>query len=427
MAIIGMSAFCRDCMADVPPQSTRCRACDGVRIVSHPELDTLSLAHLDCDAFYAAVEKRDNPALAGKPLIVGGGGQRGVVATACYMARKFGVKSAMPMFQARKLCPQAVVIRPDMRKYATVARDIRALLLGLTPLVEPLSLDEAYLDLSGTARLHGMAPAKTMAALMRRMEEKIGITVSVGLSYNKFLAKLASDLEKPRGFAVIGRAEAKDFLRDRPIAMIRGVGPVLQGRLAKDGFVRIGQLQDADVRSLATRYGETGLWLHRLASGEDHRAVEPETDAKSLSAETTFERDIANFGELERILWDQAERVSARAKMAGIGGRTVTLKLKTAAFQIKTRSASLEDPTQLSDVIFRVGRDLLARETTGTRYRLLGIGLSQIRPAAECDPPDLLNQRAMRRAAAERAMDSVRAKFGKEAVRKGRSVRTNPE
>ena len=416
-----MSALCRDCLADVPDGRAQCLLCASRRILAHPELDTLAIAHLDCDAFYAAVEERDNPALKDQPLIVGGG-KRGVVLTASYAARKFGAKSAMPMFQALKLCPQAIVIRPDMAKYARVAREIRALLLTATPQVEPLSLDEAYLDLSGTARLHAMSPAKTMARLMQRIEHSVGITVSVGLSYNKFLAKLASDLDKPRGFAVIGQSEAKSFLRDKPIGMIRGVGPALETRLVKDGISRIAQLQDADVRNLTSRYGETGLWLHRVASGEDHRVVNPDGEAKSLSAETTFERNVSNLAELERILWGQAERVSARAKAAGIGGRTITLKLKSAAFRVKARSATLDSPTQLSDVIFRVGRVLLAREASGTSYRLLGIGLSQICPAVECDPPDLLDQSAARRAAVERAIDNVRAKFGTDAVRKGRSA-----
>jgi DNA polymerase-4 len=392
-------------------------------MLAHPELSELSIAHVDCDAFYAAVEVRDDPSLAGKAVIVGGGGQRGVVTTASYEARKFGVKSAMPMFQARKLCPHAIVVPPRMATYAAVAREIRKLLTALTPIVEPLSLDEAYLDLSGTARLHGMAPAKTMAALANRIEREIGITVSVGLSCNKFLAKLASDLKKPRGFAVIGRAEAKEFLRDKSVSVIRGVGPVLEKRLSKDGITRIGQLQAASARMLADRYGETGLWLHRLANGEDSRRVEPDGEAKSLSAETTFEHDIKQFTELERILWDQAERVSARAKASELGGRTVTLKLKTAAFRIVTRSQSLDAPTQLSDVIFRVSRTLLEREATGTPYRLLGVGLSQIRPASECDPPDFLDTGAGRRAAAERAIDSVRAKFGRASVLKGRSLR----
>ncbi|HEY4265412.1 MAG TPA: DNA polymerase IV, partial [Micropepsaceae bacterium] len=375
-----------------------------------------------CDAFYASVETRDDPSLKGKPLIVGGG-KRGVVLTASYEARKFGVKSAMPMFQALKRCPHATIVPPTMSKYAAVARDIRGLLLGLTPLVEPLSLDEAYLDLSGTARLHGMTPAKTMAMLAKRIEENLGITVSIGLSYNKFLAKLASDLDKPRGFTVIGRTEARGFLHGRPIGLIRGVGPVLERRLLGDGLTRIGQLQDMSVQELTARYGETGSWLHRLANGEDARAVDPEGEAKSVSAETTFERDIAGLAELESILWDQAERVSARAKAAGIGGRTVVLKLKTASFRIRTRSESLQAATQLCDVIFRVAVAMLRREATGTPFRLLGIGLSQIRPQSECDPPDLVDRDAGRRAAAERAIDNVRAKFGKDAVVKGRSMR----
>ena len=418
-----MAGLCRDCLADVPPEGEFCPVCAGSHILVHPELDALFIAHMDCDAFYAAVETRDDPSLKGKPLIIGGG-RRGVVLTASYEARKFGVKSAMPMFQALKLCPQATIVSPTMSKYAAAAREIRAMLLNLTPQVEPLSLDEAYLDLSGTERLHGMAPAKTLMALATRIEQDIGITVSIGLSYNKFLAKLASELKKPRGFAVIGRAEAKDFLRERPMGIVRGVGPVLEKRLAKDGITRIGQIQDMGARALGDRYGETGLWLHRLANGEDHRAVDPDGEAKSVSAETTFERDIARLAELERVLWDQAERVSARAKAAGIGGRTVTLKLKTASFRIKTRSESLDAPTQLSDVIFRVGRVLLRGEANGTPYRLLGIGLSQIYPSAECDPPDLLDADAGRRAAAEHAMDRVRAKFGKESVRKGRSFRS---
>ncbi len=416
-----MSALCRDCLANVTGEQAHCSSCGGTRVIAHPELDILAIAHVDCDAFYAAVEERDDPDLKGKPLIVGGG-KRGVVLTANYAARKFGAKSAMPMFQALKLCPQAVIVKPNMAKYARVAREIRALLLTATPQVEPLSLDEAYLDLSGTARLHGMAPAKTMARLAKQIEQSVGITVSVGLSYNKFLAKLASDLDKPRGFAVIGCGEAKSFLRDKPIGMIRGVGPALEARLVKDGISRIAQLQDADARELIARYGETGLWLHRVASGEDSRSVNPDGEAKSLSAETTFETNVSSLAELERILWDQTERVSARAKAAGIGGRTITLKLKNAAFRIKARSATLECPTQLSDVIFRVGRILLVREALGTSYRLLGIGLSQICRAAECDPPDLLDEALARRAAVERAIDNVRAKFGHGAVRKGRSV-----
>jgi DNA polymerase-4 len=332
----------------------------------------------------------------------------------------------MPMFQALKLCPQVIVVQPNMSRYSSVAREIRALLLDVTPQVEPLSLDEAHLDLSGTTRLHGMVPAKTIAQLVNKIEKTIGITVSVGLSYNKFLAKIASDFDKPRGYTVIGCAEAKSFLRDKPVGIIRGVGPVFQGRLLKDGISLIGQIQDADVGELTVRYGKMGLWLYRLAMGEDDRSVNPDGETKSVSSETTFAHNISSLAELERVLWDQAEHVSARAKTTGVGGRTVTLKLKTAGFSVKTRSASLDNPTQLSEVIFRLGRVLLTREA-GPSYRLLGIGLSKICPAAECDPPDLLDVGATRRAAVERAMDSIRAKFGEAAVRKGRSMPTPSE
>lgn len=416
-----MSAFCRDCLTGLADGTKRCPHCKGRHILCHGELDTLSIAHLDCDAFYAAIEKRDNPSLRDKPVIVGGGGGRGVVATACYIARIQGVRSAMPMFQALKLCPHAIVVRPDMAKYAAAAKSVRAMMRELTPLVEPLSLDEAYLDLTGTEKLHEASPAKTMARLARRIEREAGITVSIGLSCNKFLAKLASELDKPRGFAVIGAAEAKTFLRDKPVAFIRGAGAVLQARLAKDGITRIGQLQDSDPRELARRYGNTGLWLYRLSQARDSRKVDPDGAVKSISSETTFGSDISSFAELERILWRQAERVSLRAKMAELGGRTVVLKLKTAKFQIRTRSLSLEDPTQLADRIFRVARQALRREADGTSFRLLGVGLSQLSGPEGCDPLPLVDDGSAKRAATERAMDRLRARFGKTAVEKGRA------
>jgi DNA polymerase-4 len=418
-----MSAFCRDCLADAAKGAARCKACGGHRILAHEELDSLSIAHIDCDAFYAAIEKRDDPSLAEKPVIIGGG-LRGVVSTACYIARISGVRSAMPMFQARKLCPQAIIIKPNMAKYASAAREVRALMRELTPLVEPLSLDEAYLDLSGTERLHGKTPAKTMAELARRIEKEIGITASIGLSFNKFLAKLASELDKPRGFAVVGRAEAKAFLRDKPVGFIRGAGKALQARLAKDGITRIAQLQDGDPRELGRRYGSTGLWLHRLAHADDTRRVDPAGELKSISSETTFAQDITAYAELERILWRQAERVSARAKASELGGRTVVLKLKTSAFKVRTRSVSLEAPTLLADCIFETARAVLRREADGTAYRLLGVGLSNICAASACDPPDLVDSKLARRAAAERAVDRVRSRFGKDAAGKGRGFRT---
>jgi DNA polymerase-4 len=417
-----MTAFCRDCLADAVDGAKRCKACGSLRIRAHPELATLGIAHLDCDAFYAAIEKRDDPSLRDKPVIVGSSSRRGVVSTACYIARISGVRSAMPMFKAMQLCPNAIVISPNFAKYTKAAKQIRDMMLALTPLVEPLSLDEAYLDMRGTGRLHGVCPAKSLAALARRIENDIGITVSVGLSFNKFLAKLASELDKPRGFAVIGKAEAQTFLRDKPVAFIRGAGAALQARLAKDGITHIAQLQDLSEKELARRYGNTGMWLHRLSHAEDSRHVEPDGELKSISSETTFDTDISAFEELEAVLWRQAERVSARAKASAVGGGTVVLKLKTSSFKTRTRSTSLDAPTQLADRIFRTARQALRREAGETSYRLLGVGISHLAAAADCDPPDLVDDGAGKRAAAERAMDKVREKFGGEAVRKGRSA-----
>jgi DNA polymerase-4 len=418
-----VTAFCRDCLCDAADGATRCKACGGHRILSHAELASLSIAHLDCDAFYAAVEKRDDPGLAGKPVIIGGG-KRGVVSTACYIARTYGVRSAMPMFQALQLCPNPVIVKPQMAKYVAVAREVRALMRELTPLVEPLSLDEAYLDLSGTERLHGAIPANILAALALRIEREIGITVSIGLSFNKFLAKLASDLDKPRGFAVIGRAEAKAFLREKPVSFIRGAGAALQARLARDGIMHIRQLQDTSPRELAKRYGSTGLWLHKLANAEDTRKVDPTGEMKSISSETTFETNLKDFRELERLLWRQCERVGTRAKAAGLGGRTVVLKLKTASFRTRTRSDSLDAPTQLADRMFRVAREALHREADGTSFRLLGVGLHNICPEAQCDQADLVDSGAAKRVSTERAIDKLRARFGETAVEKGRGARS---
>jgi DNA polymerase IV len=421
MTLKDWPAFCRDCLSDISAEPP-CTQCGGTRILAHPELEMLSIAHMDCDAFYAAIEKRDDPSLAGLPVIVGGG-TRGVVSTACYIARRSGVRSAMPMFQARKLCPDAIVIKPRMSHYVEVAREIRNLMRALTPLVEPLSLDEAYLDLSGTARIHGMAPARTMARLALQIERQLGITVSVGLSGNKFLAKLASELDKPRGFAVIGMTEAKSFLRDKPVGIIRGAGKVLAARLERDGFSTIGQLQDADPRDLANRYGATGLWLARIAQAQDSRAVDPGGEMKTISSETTFNSDLSRLPDLEAVLWRQAERVSARAKAYALCGRTVVLKLKTANFRLLTRSASLDAPTQLADKIFRVAQAALKREADGKRFRLLGVGLSNLTAATEADPASLIDPVSDKRAAAERAMDKIRSKFGGEAVGKGRGMR----
>jgi len=410
-----VSAFCRDCLADAAAPAVRCAACGSPRLLRHGELAELSIAHVDCDAFYAAIEKRDDPSLAAEPVIVGGG-RRGVVATACYVARTFEVRSAMPMFEALRLCPHARVIQPNMEKYARVGREVRSMMLALTPLVEPLSIDEAFLDLSGTERLHGHSPAKVLARFAIEVEHKLSITVSIGLSCNKFLAKIASDLDKPRGFAVLGAAEAPQFLAPKPVSFIFGVGKVGAARLARDGFHRIADLQKVSEVEMMRRYGEEGRRLARLARGIDARLVSADRETKSVSSETTFDRDIADFRALERILWAQTEEVSARLKEKALAGATVTLKLKTADFKIRTRAHSFGAPTQLAGKIFTAARALLERETGGTKFRLLGLGLSALTTADQADPADFVDGRAVE---AEHAVDRVRARFGEDAVVRG--------
>jgi len=408
-----MPGFCRDCLQDLADNAARCRSCGSPRAVRHPEIGTLTIAHVDCDAFYATIEKRDNPAIADQPVLVGGG-RRGVVAACCYIARTYGIHSAMPMFEALKRCPNAIVIRPDMAKYARVGREVRAMMLNLTPLVEPLSIDEAFLDLSGTERLHGMAAAKTLAQFACSVEREVGITVSIGLSCNKFLAKTASDLDKPRGYAVLGEKEAAAYLAPRPVSAIFGVGQVTQARLARDGYRLIADLQRADPADLMRRYGEDGLRLSRLSRGIDTRRVSPDREAKSISSETTFETDISEFRALERRLWLLTEKVSARLKAAELVGGTVTLKLKTADFRTRTRARSLVHPTQFATTIFAAGRDLLAREMDGTAFRLIGIGVNAL--TEDAGTVDFIESRT---ANAEAAVDKLREKFGRDAVLKG--------
>jgi DNA polymerase-4 len=409
------AGFCRDCLTDAPPSATRCPRCGSPRLIRHAELTTLPIAHVDCDAFYATIEKRDDPSLAAEPVIVGGG-RRGVVATACYVARTYGVKSAMPMFEALRLCPQAKVVRPNMEKYSKAGREVRAMMLALTPLVEPLSIDEAFLDLSGTERLHRMPPAKALAQFATEVERKLGITISIGLSCNKFLAKVASDLDKPRGFAVLGAGEAAAFLAPKPVSFIFGIGKASAARFARDGLHRIADLQRISEVEMMRRYGEEGRRLSRLARGLDERMVSADRETKSVSSETTFERDLSDFRSLERILWTLTEEVSARLKAKELAGSTVTVKLKTADFRIRTRARSLASPTQLARRIFAAARALLEREADGTRFRLLGVGLSAIVDAHEADPADLVDGRA---AEAEHAVDRVRARFGDDAVVRG--------
>jgi len=413
---LGPACFCRDCLSDGPAAARRCTACGSPRLLRHRSLASLTLAHIDCDAFYATVEKRDDPSIADRPVIIGGG-KRGVVSAACYIARTFGVRSAMPMFKALALCPEAAVVRPDMAKYVRVGREVRQAMLKLTPLVEPLSIDEAFLDLSGTERLHGMIAAKVLARFAREVERDIGITVSVGLSCNKFLAKIASDLDKPRGFAVLDQDEARAMLAERPVGFIYGVGPATQERLIQHGFRTIADLQRADEIELMRQFAAEGRRLWRLARGIDDRAVVPDRGAKSISNETTFETDIRDQPTLEKILWRLSEKVSARLKSAELSGSTVTLKLKTADFRQRTRAQTIHAPTQLAGRIFSISREMLAKEIDGTSFRLIGTGVSALQPgAAAADGIDMLDRRT---AHAERAIDDLRKKFGDAAVIKG--------
>jgi len=417
-----MPALCRDCLARFET-GARCPACASPRITSHPELWNLTIAHMDCDAFYASVEKRDNPALRDKPVIIGGG-RRGVVSTACYIARIKGVRSAMPMFQALKLCPEAVVVRGRMDVYVQVSKQVRALMDELTPVVEPLSLDEAFMDLTGTARLHGAPPAVMLARLTQRMKDEIGITGSIGLSHNKFLAKVASDLDKPRGFSVIGQAETMAFLRDKPVRMIWGIGAVSQGALDKAGIRTFSDLLRWDQRDLAARFGGMGERLWHLARGQDARQVSAHAPIKGISNETTFHDDTADPDILDGHIWRLAEKVSDRAKAKEIAGRIVTLKLKRANHTILTRRASLHSATQTADTLYRTAHNLFAAVAAEGPFRLLGVGLSDLAPATSTPASgDLLDPNAGRREQAERAADQIRARFGDKAILKGRSLR----
>ncbi len=414
--------WCRSCM-QVSFAPGRCTHCSGTRLLDHPESSKLNIAHIDCDAFYASIEKRDDPSLATIPLIIGGNGRRGVVATACYMARAFGVHSAMPMYRAKKLCPDARILPPSMSKYSHEGERLRTMMRNLTPLVEPLSIDEAFMDLTGTARVHGGPPVQTLMQFQNDVEQEIGITVSIGLSCNKFLAKTASDLDKPRGFSILAQDEALMFLADRPVQFIYGVGPAFTRKLAAAGITKIKQIQNLPIETMTNRFGEQGWRLAHLARGLDTRKVSPEQNRKSISSETTFSDNISNLAALEKQLWQQCEKASRQAKAKDLAGGTAVLKLKDEHHQTISRQKPLDPPSNLADVLFRTLQPSLAKETTGRFFRLIGAGFTNLVPNLEGDEwRDLLDSEAPRRARAERAMDNARARFGVDAVQKGRAI-----
>ncbi|ALJ10144.1 DNA polymerase IV [Brevundimonas sp. DS20] len=420
-----MKAVCRDCLwtgtDPAGPPDRRCPSCGSRRIVAHTELDRLTIAHMDCDAFYASVEKRDRPELRDRPVIVGGG-KRGVVSTACYVARQYGVGSAMPMFKALKACPEAVVIKPDFAKYVFESDRILGALGRLTPLIQPLSLDEAWVDLSGTERLNGGPAAFQLIRFQKQIEQETGLTVSIGLAPNRFLAKMASEMDKPRGFSVIGAGDAQALLAPRSVTALPGVGPVFGKALRSDGYATIGDLARADVRDLVKRYGESGLRLYDLAHARDARAVNPERDRKGMSAETTFSEDLSTAEALEAELWPLCEKLASKARRDGVASRVLVLKLRRTDFKIVTRRISLAEPVQTARALFAAGRDLL-RPELGPPYRLIGIGMADIQDAEDA-PVGLFQSAETRLLKTERAIDRLREKFGKDAVVAGRALKT---
>lgn len=426
--LITSETLCRDCADYIQPASQvhPCPHCNSYRHLSHSALSKLSIAHVDCDAFYCSVEKRDNPELKHKPLVVGGG-TRGVVSAACYKARLYGIHSAMPMFKAHKACSDLTVIRPNMRKYAQEGRRIKNMMRDLTPLVEPLSIDEAFLDLTGTERLHGLSPAQSLIKLQNRILDEVGVTVSVGLSYNKFLAKTASDLDKPNGFAVLGRSDALEFLASKPVGFIYGVGPAFARKLNKVGIHTIADVRKRSDSEMAKQFGDMGLHLARLARAEDPRRVSPESERKSVSAEITFDEDISDSEQLKDRLWQVCVKASDHAKALDTAGRVVTLKLKTKQFESLTRRRTLPQAVQLADQLFHQLEPLLEAEANGRKFRLIGAGFSGLSPHAFDAGGDLLDPMAEKRGQAERASDEARAKFGKTAVMTGRELRRHLE
>ena len=378
---------------------------------------------MDCDSFYASVEKRDCPELIDKPVIIGGG-RRGVVSTACYIARIRGVHSAMPMYRALKLCPDAVVIRPRMKLYAEISLQIRKMMLELTPAVEPISLDEAFLDLGGTQRLHKKPPAVLLAELTNRIKTELGLTGSIGLSHNKFLAKVASDLNKPNGFSIIGKQETEKFLFNKPVNILWGVGAGTKEKLEAMGIKTLSDLLRWEESDFVRKFGTSGKRLKALASGKDNRRVMAERLIKSISNETTFGEDILKHEILIGHLWRMCEKVSDRAKSREIAGKVGVIKLKTDKHRLITRRLTFKEPTNMADRLFNALEPLLKSEIKEVKFRLLGVTLTDLCDQKYADlTDDLLDPNAQNRQKAELATDKIRRKFGVNAIIKGRSLR----
>ncbi|WP_438997380.1 DNA polymerase IV [Candidatus Puniceispirillum sp.] len=412
----GQTGFIGD---DVAP--TTCPSCHGHDIRSHPEMFDLNIAHIDCDAFYASVEKRDNPELRDRPVIVGGG-DRGVVAAACYIARKAGVHSAMPTWRAIKKCPDAVIIRPRMNHYVTVSRQIRDKMFTLTPLVQPVSIDEAFLDLSGTRAVHRCSPVEALVRLQSEIRDEIGITVSIGLSGTKSLAKMASDRDKPDGLFIIGMDHVDDWLAGQDLGVLYGLGKAAIARLNAAGFYTCGDLATADMQALRIVLGKQAGQIQELARGIDPRPVAPNAAAKSISSETTFNKNLSSFDDLEAELEALCLKVSTRLKEKDIRGSRLTIKLKRANHQILTRSKTMQTSTNKAHILFAISRDLVKAEVAPNRaYRLLGVGVDQFGDdAPDASLFDMFEMDDKRADQLEEALDQVTRKLGQDAVISGR-------
>jgi len=424
-----ISYVCRDCFsygyAGGEMALQQCPECASGRIVQHAELFELHLAHIDCDAFYCSIEKRDNPELADRPVIVGGG-DRGVVAAACYVARQYGIRSAMPSWRAKQACPELVVLRPRMAHYQMISRQIKQMMLSLTPLVQSLSIDEAFVDMSGTEKLHIKPAAVMLAQFQADIEKQIGITVSVGLSYNKSLAKISSDQDKPHGYFVLGRTQAQSWLATQPCSIIFGLGKRATERLQAEGILRVGDIQTAPLAQLQSILGNDAARIKALASGQDERAVQPSQKAKSISSETTFATDISELESLLAIAERQSQNVSKQLKQKSVRGRTITLKLKTARHKIITRSVTIGQPTQMAFRIFSEIRRLLEKQIDGkTSYRLLGVGVELSAEMAEASFFTEEHESLFRKEKLEQAVDSIQSKLGQDSITTGRQLGSN--
>lgn len=377
------------------------------------------IIHVDMDAFFASVEQRDRPEYRGKPVIVGGLGNRGVVSTASYEARRFGVHSAMPMVTARRLCPQAVYLPCDHERYARVSDEMMNILGDFSPLVEPLSVDEAFLDVSGMDWLFA-GPVEIAGKIKQRIREALQLTASAGVAPNKFLAKMASDLQKPDGLVVVQPGSETEFLHGLPVRKLWGIGEVTARSLLARGITTIGQLAGAPAELLHSLFGQQAQAVRELALGRDDRPVVAAHEAKSIGAEETFEQDLCRLEDMLTVLMRLAERNGFRLREQGLAGRTVTLKLRYGSFRTLTRRRTLDEPTQTDELIYRTASDLLAAQTDlEAGLRLLGVTVSQLEAARPvvCSLFDGQEEKGRRVCA---AMDQLRQKYGADALMHGR-------